>query len=130
MLTTHTLFCSREPVDDELLLFLCGMFNSFVANYLVRLQVGTHVTAALMARLPVPRPSRPSAAFRLVASCADVLRAGITATPHARLQATAARLYGVSAAQLRHVLDTFPLVSVEERQAVIEEFDAAPAGSY
>ena len=130
VLTTHTLFCSREPVDDELLLFLCGMFNSFVANYLVRLQVGTHVTAALMARLPVPRPSRPSAAFRLVASCADVLRAGITATPHARLQATAARLYGVSAAQLRHVLDTFPLVSVEERQAVIEEFDAAPAGSY
>jgi len=48
----------------------------------------------------------------------------------AGLQATAARLYGVSAAQLRHVLDTFPLVSVEERQAVIEEFDAAPAGSY
>jgi len=129
VLTTHTLFCSREAIDEELLLFLCGMFNSFVANYLVRLQVGTHVTAALMARLPVPRPVRTSPAFRLVASCANALRAGPSVTHHASLQATAARLYGVSASQLRHVLDTFPLVSLEERQAVVEAFDAAPAGA-
>ena len=39
------------------------MLNSFVANYLVRLQVGTHVTASLMSRLPVPRVSRESPHF-------------------------------------------------------------------
>ena len=128
VLTTHTLFCSREPVDQELLLFLCGMLNSFVANYLVRLQVGTHVTASLVARLPVPRPARSSPAFRLIAACADALQSGVAPTDQARLQAEAARLYGISGRQLRHVLDTFPLVSVDERQAVIDAFDAAPPG--
>ena len=34
--------------------FLCGLFNSFVVNYLVRLRVSTHVTTALVERLPVP----------------------------------------------------------------------------
>ena len=34
--------------------FLCGLFNSFVVNYLVRLRVTTHVTTAIVERLPVP----------------------------------------------------------------------------
>ena len=128
VLTTHTLFCSREAMDDDVLRFLCGMFNSFVANYLVRLQVSTHVTAALMARLPVPRPPRASAAFRTVVTCADALRSGASGfAHHAPLQATAARLYGVTREQLVHVLGTFPLVAVEERRAVLAAYDAMAA---
>ena len=34
--------------------FLCGLFNSFVVNYLVRLRVTTHVTTAMVERLPIP----------------------------------------------------------------------------
>ena len=125
VLTTHTLFCSRETLDDEVLLFLCGMCNSFVANYLVRLQVGTHVTASLMSRLPVPKPPRTSPEFRLVVTCAGALRSGSSDGAYrARLQAAAARLYGLTRAQLTHVLDTFPLVDPAERQSVVEAFDA------
>ena len=37
-----------------------GLFNSLVANYLVRLQMSTHVTTALMARLvPEARGRQP-----------------------------------------------------------------------
>ena len=122
VVTTHTLFCSREPLDDDQLLFLCGMFNSFVANYLVRLQVSTHVTVSLLSRLPIPKPPRDSDAFRLVSSCARALRSRLDGSHHAQLQATAARLYGVSRTQLQHVLDTFPLVRMEERQAVLDRF--------
>ncbi len=91
VMTTHTLFCAKEPLEEELQLFLCGMLNSFVANYLVRLQVGTHVTASLMSRLPVPRVSRESAAFRTIVSCVETLRSSpADAAVHARLQACAA----------------------------------------
>ena len=51
-------------IDDDEQAFLCGIFNSFVANYLVRLRVGTHVTTSIIGRLPVPRPPRDSAVFR------------------------------------------------------------------
>jgi hypothetical protein len=126
VLTTHTLFCSREPLEPEVLLFLCGMLNSFVANYIVRLQVGTHVTASLMSRLPVPRPSRSTPAFSRIAALADALRlAPGNVGAHAELQASAARLYGLTAGQLQHVLDSFPLVGVEERAGVLRAFGDA-----
>ncbi len=124
VLTTHTLFCVKEPCEEEVLLFLCGMLNSFVANYIVRVQVGTHVTASLMSRLPVPRPARNSPAFRAIAALADALRANPKdAGAHAQLQACATRLYGLSREQLAHVLKSFPLVSAEERAGVLTAFD-------
>ena len=52
--TTHTILCLREPRDEPLHWYLCGVFNSFVANYLVRLRGGTHVPAAVIHQLPVP----------------------------------------------------------------------------
>jgi Eco57I restriction-modification methylase len=120
VLTTHTLFCAKEPLEEDLLWFLCGVLNSFVANYLVRLQIGTHVTASLMSRLPVPKPSRDSAAFRTIVASAKVLgKSPDDRAAQARLQACAARLYGLSHAQFAHVLDSFPLVSAEERAAAL-----------
>ena len=55
--STHTVFVLKTHVDERSQWCLLGLLNSFVANYLVRLQVMTHVTATLMARLPVPRPA-------------------------------------------------------------------------
>ena len=45
--TTHTLFClkTRLPMAEQHV--LCALLNSFVANYLIRLRVNTHVTATL-----------------------------------------------------------------------------------
>ena len=63
VVSTHTVFVSKGPLDDRSMWCLLGLMNSFVANYLVRLNVTTHVTAALMARLPVPRPAEGSTAF-------------------------------------------------------------------
>ena len=123
VLTTHTLFCARNTLDEESLSFLCGMFNSFVANYLVRMQAGTHVTAALIARLQVPRPARTDPSFVAVVAATHQL----SEQPHdsaasAALQAHAARLYGLDAASLRHVLSTFPLVDARDREAVCTAF--------
>jgi hypothetical protein len=134
VVTTHTLFClkKRAPVgshlraaeiDDDEQTFLCGIFNSFVANYLVRLRVGTHVTTSIIGRLPVPRPARDSAVCRRIAA----LSARLSAEPDdhaaaAQLQARVAQLYGLDAAELEHVLGTFPLVDAGERARTMDAY--------
>jgi hypothetical protein len=128
VLTTHTLFCLKEAIDGDAQVFLCGLLNSYVANYLVRLQVGTHVTASLMARLQVPKPARSDPSFAAVISSAHTLRespADLAAS--GRLQAWAARLYGLDASDLAHVLAGFPLVSEAERSAALDAFHGMEA---
>ncbi len=121
--TTHTIFCVKERLDPVSQWFLCGIFNSFVSNYLVRLRGGTHVTAATIELLRVPKPSRNDPAFRAVAALARQL----SRRPHdpdryVRLQAHAARLYQLDAEELDHVLGTFPLIAANVRMACSEAF--------
>jgi hypothetical protein len=121
--TTHTLFCLKGDVDDEIQRFLCGIFNSFTANYLVRTRVGTHVTVSTIGRLPVPKPSVESRAFRNIAA----LSARLAAAPSdgdlaARLQASVAHLYGLTPIEFQHILDTFPLIPAAERAAAMHRF--------
>src|SRR4029079_3919391 len=52
--TTHTLFCLKTKLTLAEQQVLCALLNSFVANYLVRLRVTTHVTVALVSKLFVP----------------------------------------------------------------------------
>src|SRR5262249_49945750 len=46
--STHTVFCLRTALPLRAQHFLCGLFNSFVVNYLTRLRVTTHVTTAIV----------------------------------------------------------------------------------
>lgn len=123
VVTTHTLFCLKGRVPEDVQQFLCAIFNSFVANYLVRVRVSTHVTVSIVERLPVPKPPRASAIFREIAGCGRRLSLvpGDRRTS-ARLQARAAHLYGCTAAEFRHVLGTFPLVPKEDRDMAEETF--------
>ncbi len=126
VVTTHTLFCLKGDVDENLQLFLCGVFNSFAANYLVRTRVGTHVTVSTIARLPVPRPSCESRAFRNIAALsARLATAPSDGAAAARLQASVAHLYGLTSIEFQHILDTFPLVPVAERTAAMHQFIAS-----
>jgi hypothetical protein len=116
--STHTLFCLKTPLDEASQWCLLGLLNSFVANYLVRLQVTTHVTTALMARLPVPRPSMESAEFRRLAELSRLIAASeieSTADAYAEVNAIAARIYGVTRDEFAHVLSTFPLIAGDLR---------------
>ena len=123
VVTTHTLFCLKEDLPDDCQRFLCGMFNSFVANYLIRQRVGMHVTTALIAQLPMPRPRRSSHAFQEIAALSRTLEhRAVAAASSARLQALAAHLYGLSRTQFRHVLSTFPLVPEADRDQALRSF--------
>lgn len=124
--TTHTLFCLKEPLPLRPQQVLCALLNSFVANYLVRLRVNTHVTTALVARLPVPVVPRRSPAFARLAALANMLMAGDAPTEemteYAELQAIVAHLYGLDEPDFARVLSTFPLISQDTRAAALDCF--------
>ena len=122
--STHTVFCLRTPLPLAAQHFLCGLFNSFVVNYLVRMRVTTHVTTATVERLPLPVREHSPRAFREIAAIARLLsrrddRAAVT-----RLQVLVGGLYQLSAGEFAHVLSTFPLIPREERDRVYETYIA------
>ena len=120
--STHTVFCLRTPLSRAAQQFLCGLFNSFVLNYLVRLRVATHVTTAIVERLPVPGRDDPSPAIRRIAALARVLSHREDPSALALLNATVAHLYRFSIEEFRHVLGTFPLVPAADRDAAMRAF--------
>jgi hypothetical protein len=121
-ISTHTVFCLRTPLSRRAQHFLCGLFNSFVVNYLVRLRVTTHVRTATVERLPIPKHEVAPSAFREIAALARLLSRRRDPAALAALNARVAELYRLSAQEFAHVLATFPLVPVEERQRAFKIF--------
>jgi hypothetical protein len=125
--TTHTLFCLKTPLPLDAQHVLCALLNSFVANYLIRLRVNTHVTVSLVSRLRVPLLDRDSRTFRrLSALAATLMHSPVAAEQqpeYAELQGMVARLYGLTDAEFAHVLSTFPLIPEEIKSAALMQFN-------
>jgi hypothetical protein len=120
--STHTVFCLRTPLAVESQHLLCGLFNSFVVNYLVRLRVTTHVTTGTVEQLPIPTAETAPGACQEIASLARLLGRRRDADALARLNARVAELYQLSAAEFEHVLGTFPLIARDDRDESLRVF--------
>ncbi len=123
--TVHTLFCLKTALSDTDQDFLCGVFNSFVANYLVRLRVTMHVTTHVIADLPVPRPPAASPLYATIAGLAAQLRRSPSPQQdqaYPELQAAVARLYRLTVEEFAHILSTFPLVDAATREEAMRRF--------
>ena len=105
---------------------LCALLNSYVANYLARRWVTTHVTTRIASRLPVPPIARGTALFETLLEAATTLAAGPDVGAAVRVQVAAAVAYGIAPEDLEHVLGTFPLVPLAEREAILGAFSGAP----
>jgi hypothetical protein len=126
--STHTVFCLKTPLGTTAQYCLLALLNSLVANYLVRLQVTTHVTTALMSRLRVPRPDADSRDHRALAALARSLeRSGIDgdASAFIRINTIAARLYGLTRDQYAHIVATFPLLPASLREGCLRSFEGS-----
>jgi hypothetical protein len=121
-ITVHTLFCLRGamPLDDQAA--LCCLLNSFVANWLARMWVTTHLGTSTVERLPVPRPPASSAAGGRLRALGHRLltSAGQDAGAHAEAQGLVAALYGLEPGEFALVLDTLPLVDAGVKAAAAE----------
>jgi hypothetical protein len=120
--STHTVFCLRTPLPSRHQHFLCGLFNSFVVNYLVRLRVTTHVTTATVEQLPIPTTEAAPAAAREIAAMSRHLSRQSDPAAFARLNARVAELYQLTVEEFEHILTTFPLIPASERQESLRLF--------
>lgn len=137
-----------SSLDEKTRLFIAALFNSFIIDTLIRQRVTAHVSFFFVYNLPMPRLTATDAIFneivqraaQLVCTSAefDDLRAELTqsgfknltgvtdleqrAQLRAELDAMIARLYGLTAAEFEHVLNTFPLVSDEVKSQCKQEF--------
>jgi hypothetical protein len=125
--STHTVFCLRTILPLPAQHFLCGLFNSLVVNYLVRLRVSTHVTTAMVESLPIPRENDAPGACREIAAMARLLARRPAPAVMARLQARVAHVYQLSRPEFAHVLETFPLIGAAERDGAMSAYVAAEA---
>jgi hypothetical protein len=125
--TTHTLFCLRTRLALAEQHVLCALLNSLVANYLIRLRVNTHVTAALMSRLPVPVIRERQAFFdRLAVLSTSLSRSTVSVEEmeeYAQLQALCAHAYQLRSHEFERVLGTFPLIAQDVRRAALAAFN-------
>ena len=120
--STHTVFCLRTPLPSRLQHLLCGLFNSFVVNYLVRMRVTTHVTTGIVEQLPIPTWSTAPRVARRIATLSRVLSRGPHQASWAMLNAHVACLYQLDTEEFAHVLQTFPLIPAVEREAAMNCF--------
>jgi hypothetical protein len=126
--TTHTIFCLKTALPLTAQWFLCGVFNSLVANYLIRLRGGTHIPAAVIHRLPVPCPPLGDRRLRAIAGLAERLSQGRVVAIEAELNARVSDLYQIDARELAHVLSTFPLVDEAMKAAIAAACPAVSSG--
>jgi hypothetical protein len=122
VVTTHSLFCLKSKLSSDNQAFLCAMLNSYVANYLVRQVMTTHLGSATVEALRIPKVRFDSPLFEEITDLARRLMRGHDTHAHSRLQALAACCYGLTADEFSHVLTTFPLVDLSERRDAMEEF--------
>jgi hypothetical protein len=127
VVTVHTLFCLRTVLMEDAQQVLCALMNSYVANYLARRWVTTHVTTRVVERLPVPWLPPAGELFRSMAEGAERMGTGDTDTAgdtEVVLQAQAAEAYGLTVEEFAHVLETFPLIAKSARDSALALFTA------
>ncbi|UCE12916.1 MAG: Eco57I restriction-modification methylase domain-containing protein [Candidatus Heimdallarchaeota archaeon] len=112
-------------INKEDLFYLCGVFNSFVFDFLLRLKITTNINMFFIYDMPVPRLSRHNEIYQsIVSNVSDVLskfesfynqkNQDITSKSsfehlqkRALIDVLVAKAYGINQANLKYVLSTF-----------------------
>jgi hypothetical protein len=146
--TGNTVSISRRPEDPKEILVLVGLLNSYVIDWLIRQRVTNHCNFFYVYQLPVPRLNDRSGTFapivdrvaRLVCTTPefDSLASEVGLGGHAdgatdpaerarlraELDGLVAHLYGLTEEEFAHILDSFPLVAQEIKDAALNAFRA------
>lgn len=142
----NSLILSKPLANDQLLLFLAAVFNSFLIDFLIKMKISRNMNMFYVYQLPVPRLDDSSAVFtalvdrsaRLICTTEefDDLAAEVGIGSHkngvtneierqklrAELDAIIAHLYGLNEEEFAYILTTFPLVSDAVKVATLNAF--------
>jgi hypothetical protein len=136
----------KEILPLPVQVFLCGFWNSFAVDYMVRAKISSHVSFFYVYQLPIPRLAVDDPTFmaiahrsaRLICTTPDydalAREVGLNghqdgaadAAERARLRAEidgiVANLYGLTEEEFARVLATFPVVPEETKDAALAAF--------
>jgi hypothetical protein len=142
----HSLNLSRGQYDAHTLLYFVGVFNSFVVDYSLRQRVSANLTMSFVYQLPTPRLTAADPAFQPIVSRAarlictspefDELATAIGLSGHAdgatdpveraklraELDGLIAHVYQLNEEELTHILQAFPLVANDVKEAVLAQY--------
>jgi len=137
-------------LTDEQQLFLCAVWNSFTVDWLLRMRVTTTVNFFFIYQLPIPRLTKGNIVFDMIAERAarlicttpefqelwETLLPNSTWSPdvvateqterkrlRAELDGIIAHLYELTREEFSHILNTFPQVKQEIKDATLEAYD-------
>jgi hypothetical protein len=154
--TTNIKECYKPAFSSSTLAYLCGVFNSFTLDYLVRFKVTAHVNMFYFYQLPVPRLAEQDAYFRIIARSSAQLICTTAAFQslwndifpdkqwsldevaihederavlRAKIDGVVAHLYDLSEEEFVHVLSTFPLVDATSKNAALDAYRSFSSGS-
>ncbi|MFN8673658.1 MAG: DNA methyltransferase [Candidatus Sericytochromatia bacterium] len=130
--TGNSLNLNRNKLDNKVLLYLAGMFNSFVLDFYIRRMVSANVNMFYMYQLPVPRLNEKDKVFKMIVERAGRLicttpefndlakEIGLKVEPinsdyeriklRAELDAIIAHLYELTEEEFIYILSTFNIV--------------------
>jgi hypothetical protein len=142
----NTLPTLIHPKDGKSLLAITSVFDSFLADWLMRQKITNHCNFFYMEQIPVPRLTEGDSCFAEIVERAaklictapefDDLAKEVGIRSHkngvtdpvkrqklrAELDALIAHLYGLTETEFRHILTTFPLVDESVKTATLNEF--------
>ena len=116
------------PPDPEIIAVWVALANSFVADFLIRQKISTHMSYFYVEAMPLIRPARRESGFRqlfefaarlssitpeiqLAEPCLDLRE---RARLRAEIDAIVAGLYDLSPAEFGYILTTFPLLDRDQ----------------
>ena len=135
---------SESYLDHSQRLYVAGLFNSYVFDWLIRNSVNAHVSFFFVYNTPVPRLTASDSRFapiviraaRLICTTPEfdalakevglkmhqLLESAERARLRAELDGLVAHLYGLTEDEFAHILNTFPLVAEPVKQAARNAF--------
>lgn len=134
-------YSKQIPYDETV--FLSGIFNSFVVDFILRHRVATNLNVFYMMELPIPRFDKTNKlhykvfenSAKLICTTDEFSRLGkeigvsefVTDSSkrialEAQINAYAAKIFGFTKKDLEYVLSTFPIVDKKLKELTLDEF--------
>jgi Alw26I/Eco31I/Esp3I family type II restriction m6 adenine DNA methyltransferase len=133
-----------SPIPISEIFFICGIFNSFPIDFILRHKVATNLNIFYMMELPIPRYDEKNKlhkklfenTVKLICTSEkyfdilDILKISYTDLEsskklglEAQINALSAKIYNLTKEDLEFVLNNFPIVDAKLKDATLDEYD-------
>ena len=131
----------RRPFDETM--FMCGIFNSFCIDFILRHKVATNMNIFYLMQLPIPKYDKNNIyhwkivenTAKLICTTDDfkILRKELNIFKfetqkdkrlalESQINAFVAKIYNLNKTDLKFMLSTFPIVSDDLKEFTLDEF--------